>query len=197
MRILLLAVLLASGLPAASARAATIYVGTKHYQWQWGESPGGLDNGTDVTRAFLERQRPPKLLDPTPAIQKLTEKYFKLEKGTHIKYAVLGPPRSKNGHDPHFFAWIEWVHKSKMPFDKDSRRWVRKAGIARIAIEGAGEKNLSMRDWRYDKDMKDDDFSEFLAWDAAVIARKMLDFHTARPRTYLDKANGRGQSAPY
>lgn len=193
MHVLLLPLLLACW----PAQAATIYVNTKDYQWQWGESPGGIDSGSDVTRAFLERQRPPKLLDATPAIQKLTEKYFKLEKGTHVKFAVLGPPRSKNGHDPHFFAWIEWVHKSKFAFDKDARRWVLKAGIARIAIEGGGEKNLAMRDWHYDKDMKDGDYSDFLAWDAAVIARKMLDFHMARPRSYLDKANGRGQSAPY
>ncbi len=183
---------------APQAHAATIYVHTKDYPWQWGESPAGLEHGIDVTRGWLEGQRPPKLIDATPAIQKLTERYFKLEKHTHIKYAVMGPPRSKNGHDPHFYAWIEWVHKSKLPFDKHDRRWVRKAGIARIAIEGAGENRLSMRDWRYDKELREEnDYSDFLAWDAAVIARKMLDFHMARPRNYRDKANGRGQSAPY
>jgi hypothetical protein len=177
--------------------AGTIYVGTKDYQWQWGESPAGLDSGTDLTRGWLEKQRPPKLLDATPAIKRLTVKYFKLEKDTNVKYAVLGAPRSTNGHDPHFFAWIEWVHKSKFIFDKDSSRWVRKAGVAKIAIEGAGESHLEMREWHYDKDLKDEDFSNFLPWDAAVITRKMLDFHAARPRGYRDKANGRGQSAPY
>ena len=193
----LLGLLLSAVSFSGNTQAATIYVSTKDYQWQWGESPAGPDRGTDVTRAWLEGQRPPKLLDATPAIQKLAEKYFQLEKDTNVKYAVLGAPRSKNGHDPHFFAWIEWVHKSKLPFDRGASRWVRKAGIAKIAIEGAGESHLEMREWRYDKDMKDDDFSEFLPWDAAVIARKMLDFHMARPRQDRERANGRGQSAPY
>ncbi len=174
-----------------------MYVQTKDYPWQYGEAPGGLDTGLDITRAWLERQRPPKLIDPTPSIRKLTIKYFKLAKSTHVKFAVIGPPRSKNGHDPHFFAWIEWVHHSKLPFDKDYRRWVRKAGIARIAIIGAGESKLEMVEWRYDKDLEDEDHSDFMPWDAAVIARKMLDFHKARPRNYRDRANGPGQSAPY
>ncbi|MGZ3734831.1 MAG: hypothetical protein ACXVC0_07725 [Bdellovibrionota bacterium] len=182
------------------ASGATIYVGTKSYPWDWGLPPTNFQasrSGGFRLRAWLEGQSEPKLHDATMGLRKETFRYFELENPVTVKYAVLGPPRSSSGHDPYFFAWIEWVSKSNFMFDLDERRFERKAGIAKIAIEGEGERNLEIREWHWEKYLKDAELEKVLPWDAAVVARKMLDFHAVRPRMLPENANTEAKHAPY
>lgn len=181
----------------ADCGAATVYVGTKEYPFEWGEPPADLDQGMDVIRGWLEAKPVPRLRDITPPLRKAIRRHLDLEPDFLYKFVVLGPPRVKNGKIPHFYAWIEWVHKSALPFDLDHRRYVRKAGVAKVAIEGAGENTLEIREWHWAERLDDVELHEPLPWDAAVLARKMLDFHKDRPRLRRERANGPGRNAPY
>jgi hypothetical protein len=193
------ALLLALLLPGL-ARASTVYVHTKDYGWEWDGAPDAFDdfhNGGYRTRAWLEAAKPPRLLDPPRALRAETVRHFDLEEPVTVRFAVLGPPRSTNGHDPYFFAWIEWVTKSDFDFDLVDHRFVRKAGVARVAIEGEGERHLEIRDWHWEKDLRGEELAKIVPWDAAVVARKMLDFHAERPRVSPERANGPGKNAPF
>lgn len=184
-------------LSAAPALAATMYVGTNDYNFDGGSPPADLDQGMDIIRAWLEARPVPPLRDITPPLRRAIRRRLNLEPGFLYKFVVLGAPRVKNGKIPHFYAWIEWVHESALPFDLDRRRHVRKAGVAKVAIEGAGENQLEVRDWRWAERLDDVELHEALPWDAAVLTRKMLDFHKDRPRHSRERANGVGRNASY
>lgn len=193
LRLFLYAILL---LPAP-AIAATIYVATKDYQFEHGEPPAGLEEGTYVIRAWLEGQPVPKLRDITPTLRRAVIRHLKIDDQPLFKMVVLGPPRVTNGKIPYFYAWVEWVHESELPFDLDYRRHVRKAGIAKVAIEGSGEKNLEVREWHWAERLEEVELHELIPWDAAVLAKKMTDFHKNRPRHKRWRENGPGKNAPY
>ncbi len=156
------------------ALAGTVYAETKSYQWQWGRAPWEFDGNIGKIRDWLSAKPKPQLLKANPALRKETIKHFELEPTVVVKYAVLAPPRSSEGHSPYFFAWIEWSAKSDFIFDLDYRRFERKAGVARVAMEGAGEKNLDIREWHEGKDLTEAQLDALLPGDAAMVARKML-----------------------
>ena len=66
-----------------------------------------------------------------------------------------------------------------------------------MAIEGEGERKLDIREWHWEKDLKNTELEKVFPWDAAVVARKMLDLHAFRPRVLPERANGSGKHAPY
>ena len=192
--------LLVSLLSFDFAFANTIYVRTKDYNWQWGDPPATFQdfrNGGYLVRAWLEGLCAPRMVTAPRALQKEVRRYFELEDTTAVKMAVLGPPRATNGHDPYFYVWIEWVTESKFAFDLDEHRYERKAGIARVAIEGEGERKLDIRHWNWEKDVSEAELGKILPWDAAVLARKMLNLHAFRPRVKAERANGEGRDAEY
>lgn len=174
-----------------------MYVTTKDYPFAWGSPPADLDQGSELLREWLEAKKVPPLRDATPALRRQVRKKFELDDDVLIYFLVLGAPRSENGKVPYFYAWVEWVHESKLPFDLDHRRYVRKAGVAKVAIEGFGEKNLELRDWHWAERLEGLELHEWLPWDAAVLTRKMYDYHLARPRYPRERANGTGRNAKY
>jgi hypothetical protein len=185
---------------ASPARAATVFVPTKDYAWQWGEPPAEFQDfkkGGYRVRDWLESLGAPKLEEAPRALKKEVLRYFDLEKPTAVRYAVLGPPRSTSGHDPYCYVWVEWVTKNKFFFDLDEHRFERHAGVARIAIEGAGERKVDIREWTWEKDLKSAQLDKVVPWDAAVVARKMLNLHAFRPRVKPERANGEGRDAAY
>jgi hypothetical protein len=195
-----LAFLLLLFLHLETANAATMYVRTKDFAWQYGDPPGGFadfKNGGYKVREWLEKQGAPKLRDATRALENEVKRYFELEKDTTVLFAVMGPPRSTGGHDAYAYVWVEWVTNSKFFFDLDDKRHERKAGLARIAFEGGGERKIDIRDWYWERDLKDKPLDKVAPWDAAVLTRKMIDLHAFRPREKAELPIGDGKDAPY
>lgn len=197
LKVLWNALLLTTFLYSPCARAGTVYVPSKEYAWEWGPAPWDFDSGLDQIRAWLETKTAPRLQDAPKALRRVIVRYHELETPVTVKFAVLGAPRSKNGHSPVFYAWIEWVTKSKFAFDLWDKRLERKAGVATLAMEGAGENSLDLRDWQWEKDLRETPLQKIFPSDAAVIAKKMLDLHLNRPRKKEDKPAGPGRDAPY
>ena len=182
------------------ARAATVFVPTKDYAWQWGDPPAQFQDfkkGGHRVREWLESIGAPNLEDAPRALKKEVKRYFDLDRAMAIRYAVLGPPRSASGHDPYCFVWIEWVERNPFFFDLDKKRFERHAGIAKIAIEGPKERKVEIRKWRWEKDIKSAELDKLLPWDAAVLARKMFNVHAFRPRVEREHPNGEGRDAPF
>lgn len=194
---LLLLLLLALSPPAADA--ATIYVDTRDYNWEGGSAPVAPEDtpSGDFLRGWLEARSAPRMREaPLPLAHAVT-RYFKTEAPSTVKMAVLGAARSRNGHDPYAFLWIEWVAKSNFAFDLNEHRTERRAGIARVSIGGERERNVSIEQWIEEKDLGETRLDRALPWDAVVIARKMIDLHADRPRVLQEKADSEGRHAPY
>ncbi len=192
----LISLLLFSLLPL-QGRATTIYVPTKEYAFEYGEPPMGYDTGLWRIRAWLEEQPAPRLRNAPLALRRATRRKFELGPNSLIRFAVLGPPRVTNGKSPVFYAWIEWVSERDLVLDLDQRRKERKAGIAKIVIEGMGEKNLDLRAWYPAEELEHLILDESLPMDAAVVSKKMADLHSKRPRHINERVNGPGKTAPY
>jgi hypothetical protein len=192
--------LLYHALASSFSSAATIYVPTKDYGWEWGQPPASYrdyQNGGYKMRAWLEGQPAPQMENASRALRKEAFRFFELENPVTVRSAVLGPPRSTGGHDPVFYVWIEWVSKSDFYFDLDEHRFQRKAGLARVAIEGTGERKVEIREWHWEKDLKEAELAALIPWDAAVVARKMIDLHHFRPRVKPENVTAEQQHAPW
>jgi hypothetical protein len=195
----MLAILL-SLLTANPASGATIYVPTKDYAWEFGQPPSEYrDNksGGYKTRAWLEEQTAPELESATRALRTEAFRYFELENPVTVRSAVMGPPRSTSGHDPVFYVWIEWVSPSNFYFDLGDHRPNRKAGLAKVAIEGTGERKVEIREWHWENDLKDEELAKIVPWDAALVAKKMINLHSFRPRMNPENVNEEQKHAPW
>lgn len=177
------------------ARAETIYVETKEYGWEWGEPPAALTFGRDGIRGWLEGKSCPELIAAPEGIRKAVIKHFELGKKTAVSAAITGPPRSTHGHEPIFYAWVEWVAKSKSIFDQDHRRYERVSGVAQFEVTGFGEKQLELRFFWPEEDLREAELQTVLPWDAAVVTKKIIELHAFRPRLRHDQANSPGRRA--
>lgn len=182
---------------AAHALAETIYVETKNYKWQWGEAPNDPDKGLDQLRTWLEERAVPELRPAPEGVKKALARKLKLEGITVIKGAVAGPPRSTHGRMPVLYYWVEWVSKATSALDQGDKRYQRNSGLAKLEVVGFGEKTLELMEFYPEEELKSRELDRVVPWDAAVVAKKLIEYHANRPRHKNDRVNGRGRASAY